>query len=401
MTNRFFILFIAIVLSGIAVTVISNRTVSAADNYKGPLDLAATKDGSKIYVALFDAHEIAVLNVSEDKIVQTISVGKEPTGIVLSPDEKTLYVTSGGDRGLLQAVDLATGHVVYEVVAGHTPMSPVITPDGKKMFVCNRFNNDVGEYDLPELKCVRRINVIREPRGAVITNNGKTVYVVNALPNDVLNIPEDFEAMIDAAAEVSAIDVVSGTVKNIRLPNGSGNLHGICISPDGRYVYLTEVLGRYMMPATQIERGWMNTNAISILDTTQLDTKHSGLINTVLIDDVDLGAANLWGITVSDDGKQLFITAAGINELIIVDAEAMHKKLSLLPQEDSETIKDPTVKRILFNGVPNDLAFLAGMKKRVRLDGKGARPVVAVGNNVYVGIYYSDTLQKIDLTVSE
>ncbi|MDR1492468.1 MAG: hypothetical protein LBT05_07090, partial [Planctomycetaceae bacterium] len=43
---------------------------------------------------------------------------------------------------------------------------------------------------------------------------------------------------------------------------------------------------------------------------------------------------------------------------------------------------------------------LVGMKKRVRLDGKGARPVVAVGNNVYVGMYYSDTLQKVDLTAS-
>ncbi|MDR0686416.1 MAG: c-type cytochrome [Dysgonamonadaceae bacterium] len=399
MTNKFFILFVAIFLSGIAVTVISNHTVSAADNYKSPLDLAATKDGSKIYVALFNAHEIAVLNTLENKIVQTIAVGKEPTGIVLSPDEKTLYVTSGGYRGLVQAVDLATGKIVNEVAAGHTPMSPVVTPDGKKIFVCNRFNNDVSEYDLPELKLIRRIQVIREPRGAVVTKDSKTVYVINALPNNVSNIPEEPDAMIDVASEITAIDIATGTTKNIRLPNGSGSLRGICISPDGRYVYLTEILARYMMPTTQLERGWMNTNAISIIDTTQLDNKRSGFVNTVLIDDIDLGAANPWGITTSADGKQIFIVAAGISELIIVDAESMHKKLLLWSQEKVETINDRTVRRKIAGDVPNDLAFLVGMKKHVRLDGKGARSVVAVGDNIYVGMYYSDTIQKVDLTV--
>ncbi|MDR0705496.1 MAG: YncE family protein, partial [Planctomycetaceae bacterium] len=217
MHTKHFIFFVVVCLSVIAV-MISNHTVFAADSYKGPFDLAATQDGSKIYIAHFDANEIAVFNTAENKIVQTIPVGKEPTGIILSLDEKTLYVTSGGYRGLVQAVDLATGKIVNEVAAGHTPMGPAITPDGKKIFVCNRFNNDVNEYDLPELKLVRRIKVIREPRGAVITKDGKTVYVSNAVPNDVANIPENPDALIDVSAEITAIDVAAGTSKNIRLP---------------------------------------------------------------------------------------------------------------------------------------------------------------------------------------
>ncbi|MDR0609456.1 MAG: beta-propeller fold lactonase family protein [Planctomycetaceae bacterium] len=401
---KHFISFIVVCFSVIvmATSNYSVYTVSAADGYKGPLDLTATKNGSTIYIAHFDADEIAVFHTAENKIVQTIPVGNEPTGTVLSPDEKTLYVTSGGYRGLVQAVDLTAGKIIREALAGHTPMGAAITPDGKKIFVCNRFQNDVAEYDLPELKLVRRINVIREPRGAVVTKDGKTVYVANAVPNDVANIPEDPDASIDVAAEVSAIDVGSGTVKNIRLPNGSGSIHGICISPDGRYVYLSEILARFQMPTTQLERGWMNTNGITIIDTTQLDSKRSGFVNTVLLDDVDLGAANPWGITTSADGKQLFIAVAGTSELIIVDTEAMHKKLASLPQDD------PNEEATGYTGgrnasekagdVPNDLAFLVGMKKRVRLNGKGARPIVAVGNDVYVGMYYSDTLQKVDLT---
>ncbi|MDR1964802.1 MAG: hypothetical protein LBQ50_13600 [Planctomycetaceae bacterium] len=397
------VVFLATVCLFGVVLMMSNHSVFAAESYKGPLDLTATKDGTKIYIAYFDAHEIAVLNTADDKVIQTIPVGKEPTGITLSTDEKTLYVTSGGYRGLVQAVDLATGKVVREVAAGHTPLGAAVTPDGKKIFVCNRFNNDVSEYDLPELKLVRRIKVIREPRGAVVTNDGKTVYVSNAVPNDVANIPENPDALIDVAAEITAIDVASGTTKNIRLPNGSGSIHGICISPDGRYVYLTEILARFQMPTTQLERGWMNTNGISIIDTTQLANNRAGFVNTVLIDDVDLGAANPWGITTSVDGKQIFIAVAGTSELIIVDADAMHKKLASLPQDDPDTATGyagGSSASAKASDVPNDLAFLVGMKKRVRLDGKGARPVAAIGNKVYVGMYYSDTLQKVDLTAA-
>ncbi|MDR3199267.1 MAG: hypothetical protein LBU34_15475 [Planctomycetaceae bacterium] len=403
MKNKHVVLSVVLFFSAVVILMMSNHPVFATENYKAPTDLTATKDGSKIYITNFDADEIAVLNTADNKVIQTIPVGKEPTGLVLSIDEKTFYVTSGGSCGLVQAVDSATGNIVREVTAGHTPMGSVITPDGKKLFVCNRFNNDVGEYDLPELKLVRRIKVIREPRGAVVTKDGKTVYVSNALPNDVANIPENPEALVSVAAEVSAVDVVTGTVKNIRLLNGSGSVHGICISPDGRYVYLTEILSRFSHPTTQVERGWTNTNGISIIDTTQLNNKRSGFINTVLIDDIDLGAANPWGITTSADGKQIYIAVAGTSELIIIDAETMHKELELLPQDNSETSTGHTGGKNVFtkaDRVPNDLKFLDGMKKRIRLDGKGARSVVAVGNNVYVGMYYSDTLQKIDLTDS-
>lgn len=375
--------------------------VVCAAEYKGPLSMVATKDGSKIFVAHFDANEVAVFNVAENKVVQTIPVAEKPTAIIMGSDEKIMYVLSGGYHGKVQAIDPASGKVVQETAAGHTPTGGTITPDGKKLFVCNRFSADVSEFDLPDLKEIRRIKVIREPRGAVATPDGKKIYVINCLPNNVANIPEDENALIDVAAEISVIDVASGQTKNVRLPNGSGSLHGICISPDGRYVYVTEILARFQMPTTQVERGWMNTNGISILDTTRLDDPGNGFVNTVLLDDVDKGASNPWGINCSADGKQLFVAVAGTSELIIVETEAMHKKLAALASTEktnensgyagggsaSEKASD----------VPNDLAFLVGTKKRIQLDGKGARSVVAIGSNVYVGMYFSDTLQKIDL----
>ncbi|MDR2706621.1 MAG: hypothetical protein LBC02_12650 [Planctomycetaceae bacterium] len=349
--------------------------------YKGPMNMIANKNGTKIFLIHYDAGEIAVIDTEKNEVVQTFPVGNEPTGIVLSPDEKTIYITHGGYRGQLSALDAESGKILQRVPVGHTPMAPVVTPDGTKLFLCNRFNNNVAEYELPILKFVKQINVIREPRAAVITKDGKKIIVLNSLPNDPNCFPNHSAKELNVAAEVSVIDIANAATKNIRLPNGSCNLRNICLSPDGRYAYLTHLISHFWNGTEKLDGGQMNVNAISILDTTQLDNTQNGYVNTVLLDDPQLGAANPWGITTSADGKQIYVAISGTNELIILDSELLHQKLAL--------VKDAS----------NDLTFTADFKQRIPFKGKGAREVITVGRFVYIGLYFNDLLIKFDPTL--
>jgi len=348
--------------------------------FKGPASMTASKDGKTIYIVHYDADEIAAFDVEQKKIVKNYAVGNEPLGIALSDDEKTLYVTSGGDQGRIQIIDRESGNIVKETSVGHTPTSPVLSKDGKKIFVCNRFSNHVGEYDLPELTFVRNISTTREPRGAVISSDGSKLFVINFLPNDPNNFPDQPDKKLDVAAEVTVIEIASGNTKNIRLPNGSCVVQGLCLSPDGHYLYLTHILSRYMNNTDKLDNGQMNVNAVSIIDTTQLENERGGYVNTVLLDDAELGAANPWGIAVSNDGKQLFTAIAGTDEMIVINAEEMHKKLTSVNAD-----------------VSNDFAFLTNLKKRIKLEGKGAREILALDSDVYVGMYFNDTLEKINV----
>ncbi len=363
-----------------------------AAQYRSPYQLAANKDGGKVFVLNHESNEIAVIDTASGTLAASWPVGVQPNSMVLSPDEKSMILATGGYRGKLQILNLESGKIEKEIPAGHTPCGLCLSPNGKRLYVCNRYTDDVAEYSCPELKELRRFAAIREPRGSVITPDGKSVFVINFLPND----PAD---SFDVASEVTMIDTASGTTRNIRLPNGSSSLHGICISPDGKYVYLTEILARYQMPTTQLERGWINTNAISIIDATGGE-----YINTVLIDDVDLGAANPWGIAISPDGRQLYIAVSGTHELCMIDAEGMLKKLSALPKTQEEakaagayenrgSYSSATVAE-----VPNDLAFLVGLKKRIKLKGNGPRGIVVCNNKVYLGMYFSDTVDQVDLS---
>jgi len=373
--------------------------ITFAADYKGPNSLVASPDGKLLYVLNYDSAEIAVVSLENNAVLKTIPVPAQPSGMALCTTAENMFVTCGSDAGKIVVVNLASGEILKEVAAGHSPCAPVVVPSAQKLFVCNRFGKDtagntagnVGVYEIPSLKLIQTIPVIREPIAAAVTPDGKTVFVNNFLPND----PSD---SFDVASEVSAIDVAGGEVKNIRLPNGTSSLHGICVSPDGKYVYAVGILARYALPTTQVERGWMNTNALNIID---VDSK--SWVNTVLLDDVDLGAANPWDVTTSKDGKKVFVAVAGTHELCVINTEKMLQKIFSLPKTIEEAKAAGTYdtrgtySSSISSDIQNDLAFLVEIKKRIKLPGKAPRSVVNVDDHVYLGMYFSDTVVDVDL----
>ena len=129
------------------------------------------------------------------------------------------------------------------------------------------------------------------------------------------------------AATVSVIDAGRRkVVKEVRLPNGSINLRDLRVSPDGKYACLAQTVGRFQVPVTQLSRGWVNTSALTLIDVAKME-----VLNSVVLDDVDCGAANPWGAAWSADGRLLCVTHAGTHELSVIDFPALLKKLEPLP----------------------------------------------------------------------
>ena len=366
--------------------------VATAADYLGPDDVIASKDGKTLYVLNDDAGTIAVVDPAAGKVARTIQPPAKPTGVALSPDGSKLYVTCATPDGSVAILDPASGQVQATIPVGHTACGPAVSPDGKRLYVCNRFNNNVSVIDLEARKELTRVPVVREPVAAVVTPDGKSVFVANLLPNDRCD-------GYDVAATINVIDTASNQATAIRLPNGSTSVHGITVSPDGKYVYTAHVLARYQMPTTQLERGWMNTNALSIID-----AAGKKLINTVLLDDVDLGAANPWGVTCNADGSLVCVTHAGTHELSVINAPGMLEKISKIPADEKAALEqgkqyDPSGASASATqaDIPNDLAFLVDLRKRVKLEGNNPRNVVIVDNKAYIPMFFSDTLSVVDL----
>ncbi len=394
--------FLATIL--VACAILAGLSAAAAAEYLGPTDVVASPDGKLLYVVNSDARQIAVFDPATGQVARSIACPAKPTGLALSPDGSKLYVSCAAPQGSVVVIDAASGQAAATIPVGYWAAAPCVTPDGKRLYVCNRFNNDVSVIDLETNKELARVPMVREPMGSAVTPDGKTVFITNLLPNDA-------SSSYDVAAHVTAIDTATNETTQIRLPNGSSSLREICVSPDGKYAYTVHVLSRYQMPTTQLERGWMNTNALSIID-----AAGKKLINTVLLDDIDLGGANPWGVAITADGKTLCITHAGTHELSVVDTVALMDKLAAVPANEEEARKagrydNPSAySSVTVNDVPNDLAFLVNVRRRIRLqnvdswgfaadqaDINGPRGLAVVGNKAYAAIYFSDALVAVDL----
>lgn len=379
------------ILTLAAATGLLAAVVHAAEPaYLSPAVLVASPDGQTLYVACATAHQIAVFDVVKGQVTRTIATPQSPTGLALSADGTRLYVTCAGAVSEVCVVDTASAQITAKLTAGHTATAPVLSPDGKTLFVCNRYHDDVSFFDLGSKKELRRVRVQREPVAAALTLDGRFLLVANLLHNGRADVDT-------VAASVTVIDVAAGKLlKELTLPNGSGSLNDIRVSPDGKYACVTHLLSRFHLPTTQLERGWVNTNAKTIIDLARLE-----IVNTVLVDNVDSGAANPWGLAWSADSRTLVVAHAGTHEISVVDFPGLLAKLAKLPAklEEGKTYDYNAASRVQAD-VPNDLSFLVGVRRRIRLpEGeRGPRAVVLLGNKAYVANYFSDTVAAVDVT---
>ena len=301
-------------------------------------------------------------------------------GSGMAVDHDIAYVTTREPAGRVLAVDLQAGTIEKRWRVGHSPMAPTLSADGRLLCVANRFDNTVDLIDVATDQ-IRTVRVVREPVGLAFSGDGRRLFVANHLP-EVRPFLDDENPTI--AAEVSVIDVDEGRlIRNIELPNGSQGLRGIAISPDGEYVVATHILSHWLVPPTEIEKGAMNMNALSLIDAETLEW-----VETVILDDPNLGAANPWAVAFAGDGRHLLVTHAGTHELSVIDWPALLQRVA--SRGGATGLYDE-----------DDLTMMAGIRRRIPLGVNGPRALLERDGRVYVPGYYSSDLATVDLTEAE
>jgi len=367
--------------------------LARAEGYLSPVSIVADAKAQRLYVAEATADQVAIVAIASGKTVKTIPVAAHPVGLALCAQGQTLYVSSAQTAGKVQVIDLRRAKVVRSIAVGHTPVALNLSPDGQRLYACNQFDHSVSIVDLKRGKEIATVAVTREPVAAALTANGKYLYVANHLPAG----PAHTEYL---AAVVSVIDTeIQQVVKTIELPDGSTNLAGIAIAPDGRHAYVTHILARYQFPVTYLEQGWVNTNALTVLDLQQ-----QRYVNTVLLDDVKRGAANPHGVTCTADGKRILVTHAGTHELSVIRRAGLHANLAQAPNARGfrSSLSSTPGQRLLetthpAHHLPNDLSFMSGIRRRIKFKGIGPRGLAVLGSTVYAAEYFTDSIGVVDV----
>ncbi|MCC5665357.1 beta-propeller fold lactonase family protein [Nostoc sp. CHAB 5784] len=114
-----------------------------------PNKVLLSTDQKRLYVANGNSDSVSVLDTNTNSVVQTISLsrpsdqykGANPNSVALSPDERQLYVTLGGENAVA-VVDLqSSGRVIGRIPTGWYPNSVSVSKDGQKLYVVNAKSN--------------------------------------------------------------------------------------------------------------------------------------------------------------------------------------------------------------------------------------------------------------------
>ncbi|MDP8243936.1 MAG: hypothetical protein P9L94_07635 [Candidatus Hinthialibacter antarcticus] len=351
--------------------------------------IVATDDGLLI-VADKTEKKLVIISIHQDEVRTTVlPLSGEPTGLALSNDQSMVYVTCNDSTNTVYQYNIKNEKCDIVFFADNGACSPVVNSKNDRLYVLNRFGNSLSVCDLKQNQKIASLALSREPIASALTRDEMFLFVASHLPAG--------PAISDHVAAVVQVVNTRGLhlVKDIVLPNGSTCVKDICLSPDGAYIVVSHILAHYQLPTTQLERGWIVNNVLTIID-----VKKQAIHETVILDNLDLGAANPWGIEFSDSGH-LLVAHSGTNEISVIDyAEMMseiekRRQRTIKPyghQNDSDSEIGDTVP------VPFDMTFLSGMRKRLKISGIGPRQIATVGQNAYITNYFSNNIAVLTMT---
>ncbi|MBQ7354457.1 MAG: hypothetical protein IJW62_02940, partial [Clostridia bacterium] len=343
--------------------------------YYSPSSLALSEAGQWIYVG-GTTDEAIYQYATADHTLQAVYETDSPVNR-LTVSGGNIYAGMGklGGKLVVLSSDLKEEG---SVVVGHTPNDVVVK--GNTAYVANRFSCTVSVVDLASMTETKEISVSREPMALELV--GDKLYVA-------CHLPEDNAVNDTVAPRITVIDTKKNEVStSIALCNGAANVKDIIASPDGKTLYVSHSIARYTYPTTQLDGGWIYTNGISVIDVASNKASYA-----FLLDDVELGAGNPWGLAINEKGTALYVSISGSSELMKVDLNNLSKLVSRVGTSSGLVGS----KEDIVNYIP----FASNCKSRIDLGGNGARAVAILGDVVYCAQYFSGDIAVVSANGSK
>jgi YVTN family beta-propeller protein len=100
------------------------------------------------YITNIGDNTVSVINTATNKVTATIPVGRGPVGVAVTRNGSKVYVTNANepDIGTVSVIDTATNTVTATIFVG-SPAGVAVTPDGSKVYVTNDGDDTVSVVD--------------------------------------------------------------------------------------------------------------------------------------------------------------------------------------------------------------------------------------------------------------
>jgi DNA-binding beta-propeller fold protein YncE len=205
---------------GNATTVTPINTATGRDRraiaVPGADEMTMSPDGAAVYVN--GSRGVTVISTATSRVIKLLNV-HSAGAMAVSPDGKTLWVGIG--REVIPFSTVTGDHGWATRLPKGTPQKIVITPDNRTVYVTAYPSNEVTPIQVSTGLARQPINVGGQPGPIAVAPGGKVVYV-------------------GSAGRVTPISAATSTVPSAALPpiRFQGAPGDIAFSPDGRTAYI-------------------------------------------------------------------------------------------------------------------------------------------------------------------
>ena len=137
---------------------------------------AAQPQPVTLWVTLGDSDQLVEVDAYTFKEIRRITTDPRPHGLAASRDGSKIYI--GSDRtGNFQVIDARTGAISGQIALGKDPNQMTLTKDGRFAYVPMRGENAVAIVELDPLRLLKKIPMNEGPHDAYTSADGTRVYV--------------------------------------------------------------------------------------------------------------------------------------------------------------------------------------------------------------------------------
>ncbi len=150
-----------------------------------PYDVVVDENAGYAYVSNWGADYISIINLTDSASSLTVTVGKNPEGLALSPSGDVLYVACS-DEDALAAVSVPEGVLLHKIpliaspYPGAVPSDVAVTPDGKYVLVTLSGDNAAAVVATDTMTVEGYIPTAYYPSSIGISPDGNFIFVTNA-----------------------------------------------------------------------------------------------------------------------------------------------------------------------------------------------------------------------------
>ncbi|MBK7627947.1 MAG: hypothetical protein IPJ16_12280 [Bacteroidales bacterium] len=320
-------------------------------DYLSPLNLTVSADGKLLYVVAQDANQLLVTDAVNGMVLHRIPVGNKPHSVILDSKNSTAYVSNQWSD-FVSVIDLRSFNVTDSLSTGNGPAGLSLSADEKSLYVVNSYGSDLSVIDLASKTEIKRLSTGNNPTGTQLSPDGRDLYVTSR--RAAINTYGE-----PLLSELTLVDDSSRRVRDFVKMESAYLMENIAFTPSGDLAIVTLIRPKNLVPSIQVERGFMMTHGMGIIE-----QKENGRVIQLLIDEPNRYFADPFDIVITPDGKRAFISSSGVNFITVVDIDSVRQLISESSPELLSTYSDHlgissryVIKRIETGANPKGLAL--------------------------------------------